>query len=57
VRGEYLIWFFRKIPQMEDEIQLSKYLDLQVKCPSLMTDRDETYTFCREWIQGAKYRV
>jgi hypothetical protein len=30
---------------MEDEIQLSKYLDLQVKCPSLMTDRDETYTF------------
>jgi hypothetical protein len=50
--------FSGKIPQMEEEVQLRKYFDHQVKCSSLMIDRDETYMVCREGrTQGAKCGV
>ena len=37
---------FRKILQIEVEIQWRRYFVLQVKCPLFLTDRNQMYTNC-----------
>jgi hypothetical protein len=48
------MWSFREIARTEDEIEARRYFVLQIKCPSVFTYRDPTYTFCMAWIQSAK---
>jgi hypothetical protein len=31
------------VPRMEDETQAKRYFVLQVECPALLTDEDQTY--------------
>ena len=38
-----------KIPRMEDEIQARRYFVLQLKCPSFLTDHDQTYMCLGHW--------
>jgi hypothetical protein len=42
---------------MEAEIQKKIYSILQVKCPSLLTDRNQTYKICRECVENARCDV
>jgi hypothetical protein len=55
MRAEWYKWNFRKISQTEDEIQPKRLFALQVKYPSLPTDRDQTYTFHRAWAKVVRY--
>lgn len=48
------MWSFREITRKEDEIEVRRYFVLQLKGPSILTDRDPTYTFCVAWAQSAK---
>jgi len=51
MRSELKVWSFRKIHEIEGEIQGIKYFVLQVKYPSLWTDRKQTctiYIVCAE---------
>jgi hypothetical protein len=48
------MWSFGEITRTEDEIEARRYFVLRVKYPSVMTDRDSTYTFCTAWAQSAK---
>ena len=45
MRGKLLIWSSRKFSPVEDEIQTKTYSDLQIKCPTLLTDLNQTWIF------------
>jgi len=51
-RGEAYI--FRKIPPMRDEIQPKRYTALQVKCPSLLTTRNQTFNIFNVRLGSAR---
>jgi len=48
MRGKFVVFGLRKIPLMEAEMQPKSYLLLEVHCPQLFTDRNQTY------ISGAR---
>jgi len=42
---------------IEGEIQWRKYFVLRVKCPSLLTDRNQTYTNCSACAENGRFEA
>ena len=55
--GKCKMWIFRKIPWMEEKIQLRRYFILQVKCPSLAINCDWNGKCCSPWWVNARYGI
>jgi hypothetical protein len=50
-------WRFKKIQRMEAEIEKKRYIVLQVKYPSLLTDRNRAVVLCSACVETAKGNV
>jgi hypothetical protein len=47
-------WFFRKIPPVEAEIHKRRYIAIQVKCPLVLTDCNQSDVVCIECAWNAR---
>jgi hypothetical protein len=54
MHGECKFWSFSKSPRMEFEIQPKGYFVLQVNCPWLLTDHNQTDILCRAFVEITK---
>jgi hypothetical protein len=52
-----LIWSSRKFSPVEAEIQKKTYSDLQIKCPSLLTDLNQNWIVSSACAESDKYGV
>lgn len=57
MHSECKFWSFRKSPRMEAEIQPKRYFVLQVTCPWLLTDHNQTGILCRAFVEITKCGV
>lgn len=51
--GKWEIRSFRKTPPMETQIETISYFVLQVNCPSLLIDFNETCTTCNTSVESS----
>ena len=54
MRGKCGMWIFTKITSLKPEIQPKRYFVLEVKCPLLVTDRNQTYIMCSACVERAR---
>jgi hypothetical protein len=55
MRGEWVVWGFRKISAMEREIK--RYFALQVRCHSLLTDCKHSYIVSSVCVDPARFEI
>jgi len=57
MRSQKHMWRFRKILPREPKIQMRNWFVLQIKCSSLLIDRNKNYLFCSACADCARHEV
>ena len=57
MHGNFEVLSSDYIMSMEGVIEMKKYFDLHVKCPSLLTDCNQTYSVHGQCAESARYEV